>query len=332
MFRVVRSSSTNAEVTNYYLDVIARLLEECGVVRIQENISLDQCDKNCILISPSSVDFVRLYLKGFRKQIYWMQGIDAEESFMKNGSKLRRFVLDILTKFSMKKAFSIFYVSDEMKRYEEQKYHIDTDRKSFIMPCFNVSQTGGIATPKGKYEKNIFAYVGSLSKWQCFEETLAFYKQIEDMDNTAELRIYTFEKEKAREVANALKIKRCSVDSVAPDKMTEVLADVKFGFVLREDDPVNRVATPTKLSSYLSAGVIPIFSVYLKDFFERTKQCKYVVPVCGFEPTDKLKALMTKSIDTDKLVLEYIELFKTYYNPDFYINKYKDKMIGLLGR
>lgn len=48
--------------------------------------------------------------------------------------------------------------------------------------------------------------------------------------------------------------------------MSEALADVKFGFVLRNDVPVNRVATPTKLSSYLSAGVIPVFSKYLKDF------------------------------------------------------------------
>ena len=30
MIKIVRSSSTNAEVTDYYLDVIASLMEACG--------------------------------------------------------------------------------------------------------------------------------------------------------------------------------------------------------------------------------------------------------------------------------------------------------------
>lgn len=42
-----------------------------------------------------------------------MQGIDAEESYMRKGSKLRSFVLDAITKFAMKKAMAIFYVSEE---------------------------------------------------------------------------------------------------------------------------------------------------------------------------------------------------------------------------
>lgn len=332
MFKVVRSSSTNSEVTDYYLDVIAKLLIECGMAKYNEETTLSNVKKSDVIIVPTSVDLIKVYLRGYRRIVYWMQGLDAEESYMRNGSKFRRFVLDTLTKFSMKKALAIFYVSDEMKRYEEQKHHLNTEKKSFIMPCFNVSQTDGIAAPKGKYEKNIFAYVGSLSKWQCFEDTLDFFIKIQEIDKAAELRVFTFAESEAREIVKKKGIGSCRVASVSPDKMTEALADVKFGFVLREDDPVNRVATPTKLSSYLSAGVIPIFSVYLKDFFERTKQCEYVVPVCEFEPTEKLKALMEQSIDTDKLVLEYMDLFKTYYNPYFYMNKHKEKMMRLLGR
>lgn len=332
MFKVVRSSSTNSEVTDYYLDVIAKLLIECGMGKHNEETILSNVKKNDIIIVPTSVDFFKVYSKGYRRIVYWMQGLDAEESYMRNGSKIRRFVLDILTKFSMKKSLAIFYVSDEMKRYVEQKYHMDTDRISFIMPCFNVSQTDGIAVTKRKYEKNVFAYVGSLSKWQCFEDTLDFFVKIQGIDKDAELKVFTFAESEAKEIVKKKKINSCTVASVPPEKMTEALADVKFGFVLREDDPINRVATPTKLSSYLSAGVMPIFSVYLSDFFERTKHCEYVVPVCGFEPTEKLKMLMTKSIDTDRLVLEYMELFKTYYNPAFYISKYKEKMMRLLER
>ncbi|WP_367317093.1 DUF4070 domain-containing protein [Holdemanella biformis] len=39
---------------------------------------------------------------------------------------------------------------------------------------------------------------------------------------------------------------------------------------------------------------------------------------------------MTDEINVDKLVSEYMDLFNSYYNPDFYINRYKEKMSGLL--
>lgn len=330
MIKIVRSSSTNAEVTDYYLDVIASLMEACGEKKYEDDIDLKQCKTEDIIIAPTAVDFVKLYFKGYKNIIYWMQGIDAEESYMRNGSKLRRYVLDVITKFAMKRAMAIFYVSDEMKKYEEGKFGISTDKKSFIMPCFNVSRTEGLQVDESKYKKNIFTYVGSLSKWQCFEETLDFYKQIEAIDPHAELKIFTFAEEEAKSIVKTKNVKNCIVTSVAPDKITEALADVKFGFVLREDDPVNCVATPTKLSSYLSAGVIPIFSKYLKDFYNRTADFEYVVPVSDFKPNEKLIKLMNNEINSDKLIFEYMDLFKSYYNPDYYIKMYKEKMSNLL--
>lgn len=330
MIKIVKSSSTNAEVTDYYLDVIASLMEACGEKKYEDDVELKQCKMEDIIIAPSAVDFVRLYFKGYKNQIYWMQGIDAEESYMKKGSKLRSYVLDVITKFAMKKAMAIFYVSEEMKKYEESKFGISTDRKGFIMPCFNVSRTKTLQVSERKYKKNIFTYVGSLSKWQCFEETLDFYKQIETIDPHAELKIFTFAEEEARRIVEMKNLKNCTVSSVASEMMTEALADVKFGFVLRKDNPVNWVATPTKLSSYLSAGVIPIFSKYLKDFYNRTNGFEYVVPVSEFNPSEKLQNLLVEEIDTKKLISEYMELFNTYYNPQYYIKKYKEKMCELL--
>lgn len=330
MIKIVRSSSGNREVTDYYLDVIASLIEFCGEKKLADEIQISHCKKEDIIIVPTVVEFVKLYLKGYKNQVYWMQGIDAEESYMKNGSKLRKFILNVITKFTIKRAMAIFFVSEEMKKYEENKFGIKTDKKSFIMPCFNVSKTEMLQVNEEKYRKNIFTYVGSLSKWQCFEEMLDFYKQIKMIDQNSELRVFTFDENEARKIVEEKNIKNCIVSSVAPEKMTEALADVKFGFVLRKDDPVNCVATPTKLSSYLSAGVIPIFSDCLKDFYSRTHNMEYVIPVSKFKPTDKLKDLLVNEIDTIKLTNEYLELFNTYYNPQYYIKKYKEKMCKIL--
>ena len=38
MIKIVRSSSTNAEVTDYYLDVIASLMEACGEKKYEDDI------------------------------------------------------------------------------------------------------------------------------------------------------------------------------------------------------------------------------------------------------------------------------------------------------
>ena len=330
MIKIVKSSSKNSEVTDYYLDVIASLMEACGEKKYEDEVELKQCKIEDIIITPTAVDFVKLYLKGYKNQIYWMQGIDAEESYMRNESKVRSYILDIITKFAMKKAMAIFYVSEEMKKYEENKFRISTDRKCFIMPCFNVSRMKIFQVNERKYEKNIFTYVGSLSEWQCFEEMLDFYKKIEDINPHTELKVFTFDEEKAKRIVETKNIENCTVSSVAPELMSEALADVKFGFVLRQDNPVNYVATPTKLSSYLSAGVIPIFSKHLKDFYNRTNSFEYVVPVLDFNPSEKLKKLLVEEIDAKKLISEYTELFNTYYNPQYYIKKYKEKMCELL--
>ena len=39
---------------------------------------------------------------------------------------------------------------------------------------------------------------------------------------------------------------------------------------------------------------------------------------------------MINEINVDKLISEYMELFNSYYNPDFYIKMYKEKMSGLM--
>ena len=41
MIKIVRSSSTNAEVTDYYLDVIAKIVESCGEQKYEDDVKLD---------------------------------------------------------------------------------------------------------------------------------------------------------------------------------------------------------------------------------------------------------------------------------------------------
>ena len=328
MIQVQRQS--NSAVTDYYLDVIAKMCaKDCEIYSKEHPLS--ECGKDDVIIVPTAIDFYKVYKKGFRKIVYWMQGIDGEESYLKHHSRIRKFILDRFSKFAMKKASAVFFVSDEMKRYEEKKFKIYISKKSFIMPCFNVSKDEGLLFDKEKYNKNVFTYVGSLSEWQCFEKTVEIFKQIEEIYSDAEFKVFTFSKKEAEEILQKKNVKRYSVDCVPPEKMTEALSEVKFGFVIREDIAVNRVATPTKLSSYLSAGVIPIFSDCLKDFYEKTADLTYVLPVGeDFKLPKKLDEFIRKGVEYEKICAEYKGVFDTYYNPCYYVELYKDKLVELL--
>lgn len=328
MVYIVRCN--NSAVTDFYLNIIGEIFSDCHEL-VKNYSSDDELGKNDILIVATTVDFVRMYMRGFKKIVFWMQGIESEESYLKHRSKARKIVLDGMTKLALKKSIAVFFVSETMRKFEEKKFKIDIKNKSFIMPCFNVSQNSVIHFNDNKYENNIFAYVGSLSEWQCFPETIDFYKKIERLVPNASLRVFTFQKEEAEKILLEKKVKNFSVNTVAPDKMTEALADVKFGFVLRDNISVNNVATPTKLSSYLSAGVIPIFSECIRDFFENTRDMHYVIPVNNKKKLpENLKMMINEKICCENVEKEYSQLFSTYYNPDYYKQQFHLQIVELL--
>lgn len=320
----------NSIVTDYYFDVLSIMFSKCGesVINYMEKTSKNKRD---IFVVATLTDFVNIYRKGFHNIVFWMQGIEAEESFLKHKSSARKFILDRMTKFALIKSKIIFFVSEEMQVYEGKKYGIDTSSRSFIMPCFNTKfNKSAILTPD-KYNYNTFAYVGSLSKWQCFEDTVVFYKKIEQQVPFCKLKVFTSEKSKAKTIIENIGIKQYTIDFVSPEKLNDELSSVKFGFVLRDDIAVNQVATPTKLSSYLASGVIPIYSDCIKDFHKQTQRMKYRVPIHNKTIISSLLInLCHDKIDNLLLMKEYSNLFKTYYNPEYYVELYHEKMKRLL--
>lgn len=317
----------NHEVTDYYLNIVEDAFFELGcnvknIKKIEDDIS-----KTSIIVVSTITDVIKCYSKGFRNIFLWMQGIDAEESYVKHHNALRKFILEIITYFAVRMIKGIYYVSNEMKNYIEKKYK--KKNKFFIMPCFNTDIDVNSFEYANKYKKNIFTYVGSLSKWQCFNETVDFYKEIEKKVENTQLKVYTFSEEEAKKILREKRVKNYYIGKVSPEKIQDVLKEAKFGFTLREDIFVNNVATPTKFSSYLSAGVIPIFSLCIKDFYEKTLNKKYIIPIKNFKDVSpKIIQLCKKDIDTEEILKEYKDIFSNYYNRD----KYKENMKKWLRR
>lgn len=308
----------NIVVLNVYLDVIKEALTklgyECEYIKSLENIN-----KKDLIVFPMGKDAFKYYIKGYNNFILWQQGATGAESFMRHSSKIRRFILNFMDCFAMKKAKMIFYVSQYMQQYYEKMAHTSFNKKAYIMPCYNETLDTAVFSKKD-YSKKTFAYVGSLDLWQCFNETVEIFTEIEKQIPEAHFKVLTFNTEKAEEILKSKAVKNYTVACVPKEEVKKELEDVSYGFIIRKDIDVNRVATPTKISSYLSAGVLPIYSSCLKGFHAYADGKSFAFALNPGENTDKLVNYLNKDIEKNVISQEIESLFNTYYSTENHVN------------
>ena len=328
---------SNQSVTNDYVNIIEKTLNKLGheTQQIEKIINSGMNKKKgIVVILPGAV---RLAKKaGYQKIIVWFQGLSAEESFMRNHSYLRRFILRKIEKYALKNASFILFVSQKMKEYYESiiGHKIDS---CYIMPCFNEEINKNSFFEPGKYDNNVFIYTGSLAAWQCFEQTIELYSEIERKTDNCSLRLLVKDKEKAEEIIKRYGVKRYSIDFVPKERVSEDTVKAKFGFCLRSDSIVNKVATPTKLSSYISQGVMPIYSEHLNDFHQIAKGS----PNCfiyQFDESNK-ESYIKRIIEAcqiqqnpEEIYSDFKERFGEYYSKSYHIEMLHMRLKDILSK
>ena len=309
---------SNIVVLQDYLTVVKCALEDKGYT-VDFIKTFDGISKDDLIVHPMANDAFKYYFKGYKNFILWQQGATADESYMRHSSKLRFWILNLIDVFAMKKAKVVLYVSEELRNVYEKRGHCSFKNKSYIMPCFN-EQFVETVYEKKDYSKKVFTYVGSLAKWQCFEETVNLYKSIEDRVPDTFFKVLTFSVDEAKQILEKKNVKNFSVTCVPKEKVFDELIDTTYGFIMRQDSVVNNVATPTKFSSYMSAGVIPIFSSCLKDFASLSNTMKFAKKVETFaeNTVDEIVEFVNTKVDTDGVKKEYYRVFGTYYNKELH--------------
>lgn len=307
----------NIEVTREYLNTIKSVLNMIGY-SCKYVSTLRGITKDSLIVYAVGVDAFKYYFKGYRNFILWQQGATGAESYMRHSSKIRTGILNYMDCFAMKKAKMIFYVSQYMQEYYEKMAKTSFDRKAYIMPCFNEVLDKGIFLKKD-YSKKVFTYVGSLDLWQCFNETADIYAEIEKRIPDAYFKVLTFNTKKAEEIIKEKNIKNYSVACVPKEQVKSELENVTYGFIIRHDIEVNRVATPTKISSYLSAGVLPIYSTCLTDFHAQAHGKNLAYALNSEEDIDGLIHFINTGLDKKIVQQEIEDLFSTYYSTENHI-------------
>lgn len=321
---------SNTEVIDFYFSIIEKAFLNNGwiVEYVSDMNTLFQLNRKSFIFVAELRHSLPLIIRGYFNIIYWFQGVTPEEDFLRKKSYIRFYALRLCEYITLKISKINLFVSDRLLSHYRNTFKLKLEN-SFIMPCFNVKGVDFNAFSESKYKQNTFCYVGSLSVWQCFPKTISLYKEIENADNTSFLKVFTSEKEKALDYLEQMGVKNFSVDFVKPEKLHESLSDCKFGFIIRDDILVNNVATPTKMSSYLSSGVIPIFSDCICDFKKYFSNYKYFVPLSN---NDNLN-VNSLPLDVDILQIqnEYSHIYDTYYNENCYILKLSNAIKKFLG-
>jgi hypothetical protein len=101
----------------------------------------------------------------------------------------------------------------------------------------------------------VYIYSGSLAGYQCFENMVSTFAATLQERPNAYLIVLTPFVDAARNKIVELPADRVVCIAVAHAEVNDYLNAADFGFLLRDDTPVNRAAFPTKFAEYALAGL-----------------------------------------------------------------------------
>ena len=320
----VYNPHANQNVTKDYVKLIEESLKKAGhetkMVSALQKAKQNKEIGIVVIQTSSENEAIRA---GYKKIIRWVQGAGEAESFMRHHSWLRYYVLSLRNWRAFKKASFIVWCSETMKKYYEKRFKTEY-KYHYIMPCFNDEIKKDAFFTKDKYKNNVFVYAGSLDTWQCFEPTVALYRGVEKRVDNSLFRVLVKDHEKATEILKKYGVEHYSLDFVPKEQVAEEMARAKFGFCIREDSIVNRVATPTKLSNYISNGVMPIYSEYIDSFHEIAGDCEYCFcanPSDFGEAVDRLVDMCEQTVCAEDVYTDYVKIFGDYYSREYHVER-----------
>ena len=335
MFKFFLTERSVNEATDYYIGLIERAILAAGS-ESERIFSLKQISDADVVVTIEAKDFLKVkLLKPGHKQINWYQGIVPEEAMMMFNSSWRKVLWEFFERCTLSKATLNLFVSEAMRQHYIRKYGYK-GKQDLIIPCYNKQLNKAAFFIEKKYTGPSFVYAGSLAAWQCIDETLQIYKGVEDAIPEASLTLLTADQEKALELVKKYEIRNCEVRFCKLALLDAELSKYKYGFLIREPHIVNKVATPTKMNSYLALGVIPVFSNVIEAFKVHlpfsSKGAVKIDPVLSLK--QKVQQIINFEQDVrvlpEPLFQEYAKLSDNYYNDDIYITALSKKINELI--
>jgi hypothetical protein len=313
------------DATSYYLDIIRNAIKQDKANEVIVVDSWKKLNKDSYVFVINLKTFYMAYrLTGCRKLVMWFQGIYPEELRLSAPGKhtyIKILIYNLIEKLVLKKSLFLFFVSEAMRLHYEKKWEY-TGSNYTIMPCFNKAIRKEAFYYPDKYKRMSFVYAGNLSSWQCIDETLDLYKKIEEYFVNTQLIFLTKDKDKALKLTQEKGIATAHIDYIPLESLDDELQKYKYAFLIRKDIPINQVATPTKMNTYLANGLIPIYSNVVSAFRGKVENLDPVITInAGMTLKDIIRVIQTieeRGIELDSIYEEYEKLFDDFYNKNKY--------------
>lgn len=313
--------------TSYYISIIQRCLEKKGFI-FDVVFSLPSVLKEDVIITITARYFLKSKIKyPCVKTIFWSQGLAAEEAKMRitNISTFLSYVFrKIIEPIAIKKSTILFCVSDSMLKYYKKYYKYKEKGNCVVMPCYNLKLSNSFNIKQ--YSSPSFVYAGNSSIWQGVDIMLDVYALIEKKIPYSKLVIFTSDKDVFKNKIKERGIINYDIKFVPISHLQDELHKYKYGFIIRENNVVNNVATPTKMNSYLANYMIPIFSDAVDDFMKNIKLGEFtLVTKCPLK-TDIIASQIIKFEESHKVYSNYKKVvenvFRQYYDDSIYEQKF----------
>ncbi len=250
------------DATFRYLEIIRGGLRDAGLRDL--GLTQDRQTLRCadVVVTISCLPAIRaIFLHPRAAIVHWFQGIEAvERRFLHKGWRgYGRWVLwRLMERVLLRHAKVKLFVSQQMRVFLRDAEKLG--QASLVIPCYNVDLGDIAASSPDRYRRIRMVYAGSLYPWQCVQQSLQAYQVVLRSRPEAMMTIFTREVDRAKAMCKAIGLPQVHVEEVSPSQLLERLKEYSFGFILRDAMAINEVSTPTKFSSYIGAGIIPIMT------------------------------------------------------------------------
>lgn len=324
----LRKKSGLNNATTFYVRIIQKAIEKAGG-SWQVVYKTSEIKPNDIVVTIGVLDAFYTFGKKYKSLINWYQGIAPEQLrffFLEHRLYVyaKMLLYTFCEKIILKRCALNIFVSDAMCKHFKNKYKYNKDNY-FVMPCFNeYIQTSAFTDEK--YKKPSFIYTGSSDGWQCIPQMLQLFKEIKKNIPDASLTIFCKDKEKINDMLIENDVE-ADIRYVPYTQLSEEIKNYKYGFIIREDNPVNNVATPTKMCSYMANGIIPIYSNVIGSFKESLNDINFIIPLDqNNNGLDKLFKLNKVKINGRDVYNDYYSIFNSFFSEEYYVEELSKKM------
>jgi len=171
-----------------------------------------------------------------------------------------------LEQFALTHIQHCIVVTKAMQNHLIIKYKKEKIEKKFII--LPIIQSAGqlFFKERPKNGKYTVVYAGNTECWQQIPQMSKLIEKTIDVYN---YKLYSTNPEAMNALLPQNLLPSVHAVAIKHDALVKIYASCDFGFALREDSIVNRVACPTKLVEYLAYGIVPILnSPNIGDFIE----------------------------------------------------------------